>query len=282
MIYKLLSITIKILRYTRLLRNHHVLILHKLIKYKQINIDFVVNTKFKFKFNCRLHEYIEFNIFTEGLYEKRESWFVKNYIKKDFICIEVGANTGYYTMLLAKGSYKVYSFEPTYVNFNRLLNNIKLNSSIKNVYPYNLGLSSKNEKRNIFISEDCCGNNSYVIKTNTVSSEITTLTGIDCFLNSNDIDEIDFMKIDVEGFENSVIEGSCNSLIKGIIKVVLIEIKIKSIDLSMFRKYFSEYSSFTFCSNGIKSSKLDHDDNYLFVSNSIIDKFIDEVNYYYQ
>ena len=56
-----------------------------------------------------------------------------------------------------------------------------------------------------------------------VDVEIDTL---DNYINDNNIEQVDLLKIDVEGFEESVLEGCLESISKVLIKVIEIELTL--------------------------------------------------------
>ena len=61
--------------------------------------------------------------------------------------VDIGANIGRYSIILAKKGWDVYSFEPVKDTFNQLKINAENNSLGNNIKMYNLGLGSKREKR---------------------------------------------------------------------------------------------------------------------------------------
>lgn len=75
-----------------------------------------------------------------GTYEIDLQEGIKELVQKDWIVYDVGANIGFFTLLLSKlvgDKGKVYSFEPLPSNFVRLNENLSLNGLVSevNVYP---------------------------------------------------------------------------------------------------------------------------------------------------
>jgi fibrillarin-like rRNA methylase len=73
--------------------------------------------------------------------DAEEIEFLKRTIKKGDTVLDIGANIGFYSKLLAGltgESGKVYSFEPDAANYNYLLRNTK---GIKNIIPINKAVS---------------------------------------------------------------------------------------------------------------------------------------------
>jgi hypothetical protein len=52
-----------------------------------------------------------------GVYEPEETELIKKLVKPNDVCIDVGANVGYFTVLMAKLGAYVYAFEPEPSNF---------------------------------------------------------------------------------------------------------------------------------------------------------------------
>jgi len=96
---------------------------------------------------------------------------------------------------------KIFSIEMDKVNYNSLLKNIK---KYRDIYCYNVGLSDKNGEA-VYFEDDCSSrfetkdDNS---QTNRISVETTTL---DSLLKD---EQIDFIKMDIEGAEPDALMGS--------------------------------------------------------------------------
>ena len=140
------------------------------------------------------------------------------------ICFDVGANIGVYSNVLARisgDSGNIHSFEPVQHIFKKF----KLNSSINghhavNANPLALGNEiSKMEMYQIKPGLQRAGTSSFQINDNfeeigidnfdKVEVDIDTL---DHYVESKGISQVDFIKIDVEGFEANVISGGQNTL----------------------------------------------------------------------
>ncbi len=150
-------------------------------------------------------------------FELNEIEFVKKYLKSGDTFIDVGANIGFYTLIASKlveNTGKVIAFEPTPQVFERLQENIFLNN-FSNVETYNIGLSNRRSVLPLNISNN--GHdawNSFAKLENIESSEVieVSVEKLDAFINRTNIRKIDLVKIDVEGWEKYVLEGSENLL----------------------------------------------------------------------
>lgn len=121
--------------------------------------------------------------------------------------IDLGANIGIFTQVLAEHSKHVYAFEPEPDNFKQLTENMK---SFKNVSLYNCAASNitgsetlrlsliNNGMHRLYESVNCVGGNRVPVKTIRVD---------DLIIEQEKVEKIDFIKMDVEGFEYFVILG---------------------------------------------------------------------------
>lgn len=154
------------------------------------------------------------------------------------LVIDVGANVGQYGSLLRDLGYKnqIYSFEPIGEVFNKLQ---VRSAQDDNWEVFNNGVGSKNESLFINISENFVSSSllqitdaSTLVKPDTKytrQEEISIIT-LDIFFGSRKIEnwKNPFLKIDVQGYEKQVIDGSSN---------VLKSISVLQIELSLVKLY---------------------------------------------
>lgn len=139
------------------------------------------------------------------------------FIKEDSIIVDVGANVGRFTLPFASKARngKVLSFEPDATSFSNLEKNCKLNS-FDNITLVNKGLGSKNASFQLFVvNKNNPGMNRILNdgSSHDSCSEIEVVK-LDDYLNQLNLDKVDVIKIDVEGFENEVIEGAREVIVK--------------------------------------------------------------------
>tara|TARA_Y100000022_G_scaffold199821_1_gene213256 strand:- start:4218 stop:5171 length:954 start_codon:yes stop_codon:yes gene_type:complete len=170
-------------------------------------------------------------IYNNGVYETHSYDLVNEFLKKGMTFIDVGANCGYYTILAGKlvGDYgNVISFEPSSKYFNQLEDNVK-NNLLKNVHCINKGLSDKNESLDL-VSDG--SNASFVdgwmkevkfnpssvsnsfIEHHTLKKEKCNLVTLDDEIVNLKIEKLDFIKVDIEGYENNFYVGAQNTIKK--------------------------------------------------------------------
>jgi FkbM family methyltransferase len=185
------------------------------------------------KLICNLDDWIPWNIFLSGSYciEKMYELFMMNLAKESEIIFDIGANIGYYTIQFSKLCKKeVYAFEPMTYQFNVLIRNININN-IKNVHVMkNIVSEELGIKRIFFYGMDNTGSSSVEIKSEKYE-DVKTIT-IDDFVEKNNIEIIDLVKIDVEGHELHVLKGMKNILSKGKIKNLFVEINNNTLSIA--------------------------------------------------
>jgi len=163
-------------------------------------------------------------------------------LKQDLVLFDVGANVGKYTSLLREvfGDHaKIYSFEPSKGTFEKLISNTKDRKRL-----FNFGLGSKDADMTLFSNNKRSGLSSLYqrnlehvdMKMDHVES--VKIKSLDSFCDEHNIPRINFLKIDVEGYEMEVLSGSKNRLNSGAIDFIQFEFGGCNIDS---RTYFKDF-----------------------------------------
>lgn len=155
-------------------------------------------------------------IIETGIFEPASTRIVNRFIKKGDIVLDVGANIGYYTVLLAglvgeEG--RVIAFEPT-SHFGEVLNsNIEANQ-LTNVQVCNYGLSSSDCFLDIDIGMSSATIHSSNYYDPIIKHEKIELKTLESAGSTIDLSRIDFIKIDVDGHEPHFFNGAWKILEK--------------------------------------------------------------------
>jgi len=149
----------------------------------------------------------------------------KTLINPTDIVLDIGANVGCTSILFGELAKQVYSFEPSPTTFSYLEKNI-VQSGLKNVELLNMGLGSKSGESTItFNPENRSGgfvsNLTHISKGH--KTEKIVIKTVDEIIETLKLPKIDFIKMDVEGFEGHVIQGAKSSLEKNK-PIVLLEL----------------------------------------------------------
>lgn len=169
-------------------------------------------------------KYLDREIINTGIFENQSTNLVKRLIKKGDVVLDIGANIGYYTVILSKlvGTQgKVYAFEPTLHYGKFLEQNIKINN-IENCTILDYGLSDKEACLAICIGESSATLH-WVVDFKPHQIENIKLTTLDKFVIDNNIDKIDFIKIDIDGHEPAFLRGASEVLSK-MKPIILLEV----------------------------------------------------------
>ena len=219
---------------------------HRLVEYFTINGA---------RLRLDLFEKTQRWIYSQKIFEAGETRFLISKIKEGDVCVDVGANVGYYTMLLAQQTGqtgKVISIEPELGNFKRLTDNQVLNN-FHNIRLYNCAVGQKTGKSILNINPLNHGGNSLIpfksYKTGDVvfsrekmieeygEKELfqsVDLMRLDDILLNEKIKKVDVLKIDVEGFELEVLRGAKNLIETRALKYLVCEIDNKVTRNSIF------------------------------------------------
>ena len=208
---------------------------------KQLIIKIVSNIVSNFKFLDSAIKYSK-GIGHQGTL-RSEIDFLIGKDSDSFILFDIGANIGNYSLLVADlfPSSTIYSFEPSKATFDMLEDNTKLNPRINCVQT-----AFGNDTKLADLYSDQTGSGlaslynrdlgSFGIKFS--KSEVVKVQRLDDWVNSNNVNP-DYIKIDVEGSELSVLKGGINTLLN--VRAVQFEFGGTAIDA---KTYFKSYWDF--------------------------------------
>ena len=131
-------------------------------------------------------------------------------VRRDDICLDIGANIGYASLVMwLKGVKKIYALEPNKEAFEVLKKNL---SGINNIFYLNIAISNKTEKQNLYLHKSIkkISNPKKIVEFSEASSLLSDKTNLgECFykvdaMTLNDlIAEIkaspNVIKCDIEG-----------------------------------------------------------------------------------
>ena len=146
-----------------------------------------------------------------GVYGELDTKIIREEIHEGDIVIDVGANIGYYTLIFAQlvgSSGKVFAFEPEPKNFEILKKNIEINN-YQNIVAEQKIVSDKSGIVKLFIAEHgIVGHRINQEKSSQKFIEVESII-LDNYIKKLNLDnKINFIKIDVEGSEPKVLEGT--------------------------------------------------------------------------
>jgi len=164
--------------------------------------------------------------------------------ENSFTVFDVGANKGSYAHLISQkfsSQTQIYSFEPSKITFEKMKEN---NKEVKNIKPFNIGFGSKADTIKLFTNSDLSGLASVYqrrldhFEINMDKYEEIEISTLDTFCEQHKIENIDFLKLDVEGHELEVLKGAANLLKENKIRFIQFEFGGANIDSRTFFQDF--------------------------------------------
>ncbi len=158
------------------------------------------------------------------------------------IVFDVGANIGQTALSFNKAfpKAKIYSFEPVKSTYDTLVKNC---SNALNIRPENTALGTEKGTLNISINEDSEVNSLYnVTDRSSDFSEIILVESGNNYCASKNIQCIDLLKIDTEGFELHVLKGFDSSFLRDQIKFIYCEVGFDRED--RYKTHFSDIEAY--------------------------------------
>ena len=148
-------------------------------------------------------------------FEKPLPFIINKLMEQSHVFIDIGANTGFYSLLAASHTdKKILSFEPYPAVFESLQANIDLNNKQNEISALQVALSDANGDLELFIPQNDHGFietsaslNQHFKKSHgqVVQVEVKTM---DSVVEKNNLEKIDLIKIDVESLEKKVLAGA--------------------------------------------------------------------------
>jgi FkbM family methyltransferase len=155
------------------------------------------------------------------------------FLKPGMTVVDAGANIGLHSLFFSRRvgeSGKIYAFEPSKKIFSRLMAHIE-NNQVTNIEGLCLALGAKHGSAEVVDNEkdtsrtflksslpDGCEMHNAIVET------------LDAFANSKQLQRIDFLKIDVEGYESEILAGARDLMTRQAIKVIQVELDERSLD----------------------------------------------------
>ena len=141
---------------------------------------------------------------SDAWHDNATQYLVENFLISKQTCIDIGASYGWFSIPFSKYFKKVVSFEPHKGVYKCFLKNIE-NANCKNIESYNSACSNKNEK--MFFQANASTGRSQIVDYNT-QNRVKTKT-----IDSYHFQNVDLIKIDVEGHEDKVLQGAKETII---------------------------------------------------------------------
>ena len=167
-------------------------------------------------------DFTQREFFWTGDKDHWEMHHIRKIVHPGEVVIDIGANFGYYSLLLAKivgTAGEVHAIEPQEDVFERLSRHVKINKLETCIRPHNFGFSDKPGVGKLIVRSENSG--ATRIDTGSLDGE-TELSTFDNFCSAQRIDDIAFVKVDIEGAEEKLLLGGKERFPK--VRTILIEV----------------------------------------------------------
>lgn len=155
-------------------------------------------------------DFVQSSFYWTGEFEPWDWFHLSRLITPESIVLDVGANFGFYTILIARQlttGGRVLAFEPCSQTLSRLRTNIRLNAleAVTTVLPVALS-----NRPGYGYLENVSGNSGATALA--TSGERIALDTLDEVCTQQSLKRVDIIKIDVEGHELAVLEGAARTI----------------------------------------------------------------------
>ena len=151
-----------------------------------------------------------------GIYQPEETKLIKKIVKKKHIVLDIGANIGYFTLIMANQAKQVHAFEPELRNFEILKKNVELNR-LSNVKLYNLAVTETTGKTKLHLADIGRGMHR-IYPSHWCKGGVTDVGSVRI---DDIIGDANFVKMDIEGSELGALKGMIKLLKKRDITLIM-------------------------------------------------------------
>lgn len=163
--------------------------------------EIIINNK---KFSISETNYGWWEVVSRGLWEPCTFKILDKFVEKDDVCIDLGAWFGFISLYCAQIAAEVHSIEPDKIAFEDLQKTVNFTEKKEKIRLYNLAISNYDGILQL-------GNPNKLGDSMTRCNQIKNLFDINCFTlssfcNFNNIKKVNFLKIDIEGSEEFLLQ----------------------------------------------------------------------------
>jgi FkbM family methyltransferase len=149
---------------------------------------------------------------TNGVWEPHVSVLFRRLLKPNDVCVDVGANTGYYSLLASRivgpGGH-VYAIEPALEAYSLLVENVELNG-LRNVTPLQIAAGATSGHVHLHAGDG--GDIRSTVIAPDADADVPSgvrvpMSDVPAVVPPAELDRLRMVKIDVEGYEVEVLRG---------------------------------------------------------------------------
>jgi FkbM family methyltransferase len=182
---------------------------------KLLHVDYDVNllvTRAGLQWCLNPSDYTQSEFFWTGESDRWDIYHVMKLVKPGSTIFDIGANFGYYALRICErlgAQCNIHCFEPTFETYERLVRNIQLNEFSEKIRAHRIGVS---DQQSVGALAHQTGNSGASRIVAAGKGQQVSLIDLDAFCEQNQISRLDFIKMDVQGFEPRVLKGAAATI----------------------------------------------------------------------
>jgi FkbM family methyltransferase len=162
--------------------------------------------------------------------------WIENFLHEEDVFYDIGANVGVYSLVASKffqGKINIYAFEPAFMNFSQLCQNIYLNKCQDNIVPLQIALCDRTALDSFNYSSLTWGGAQNTMGEaldekgqafNPVFKQYILGYTIDDLIENFGLPIPNHLKIDVDGIEFQVLKGAAQTLANPLVRSIIVEL----------------------------------------------------------
>jgi FkbM family methyltransferase len=176
-------------------------------------LELTVDYDSDLRFRCDLSSYIEWSVFFLGQYGHPTARVIKSLLNAGNRAIDVGANVGAYTLIMAKAvgrAGRVAAFDANPEVYQRLVQNLALNDFLSRSETYSFALSSLTGTQRLHLPDKASWNRGTATLIGQArAGESAIEVGVETLDRAvGQWERCDLIKIDTDGSDFAVLEGA--------------------------------------------------------------------------
>lgn len=169
---------------------------------------------FDLEINPQIDKGIEECLFKTGTYEEGTLHIFNQILKEGDVVVDAGANIGLMSIFAAQivgGAGQVHAFEPEPNTFKILQKNCALNN-LTNIVLNEQALGAEKSEAMLYSNMNINRGAASLIQSEDATGTNVLISTLDIYVEEQKLTKIDFIKIDIEGFELEMLKGSSKLL----------------------------------------------------------------------
>ncbi len=160
-----------------------------------------------------------------GIYEEQELTWICKYVRPGMTILDIGANVGFFAAILSRwvgNSGRVFAFEPSPYALGKLQEVVRDNG-LANLEVFPFGLGERDAIVNLYLDPSFNNHTPTMLSDSRQPFSQARIKTLDTVITELKLSKIDFLKIDVEGYEGRILRGGMQAMRSGMIQCIMCE-----------------------------------------------------------